>query len=232
MVQIIVKTLAMTLVVLSFMSCGKDTPSTSEEVRIIEGDLKAITMSFPYETQKYNWKSWYGESIFRYLNERGELSSIIDTEINNYDLKLLKCTSYNSANSYEKKRFWVLFIASIAHAESGLNPNTTFREKDGTLSSGLLQIDVASANRHSSRYTGFTFSQKDLFDPDKNLMAGLYILKHQIDGGIFGERPDIRARLFTQSSYYWSVLTLKKELIIKTFTKNALINLPFCSIGR
>ncbi len=238
MVQSIAKILAMTLVVLIFSSCGKDsspssTSQTNEDIQVIEADIQTTPMQvkFPYEVAKYSWKTWYGESLFRYLNERSELSSILYTDVSNYDLKLLKCVNYKEANLYEKKRFWVLFMASIAYAESGLNPNTTFREKDGSLSSGLLQIDVASANRHSLMYTGFYFSQKDLFNPDLNLMAGLYILKHQLEGGMEGERPEIRGRLFTNSSYYWSVLTLKKEIIIKTFVQNARVNLPFCSIG-
>lgn len=222
----IVKTLAITLIALTLFSCGKNSSSGP-----VEAEIKAMQVVFPYVGPKYSWKSSYEESVFRYLNERSELSNILIVEINSNDLKLLKCANYQEANLYEKKRFWILFLASIAHAESGLNNYTTYREKDGTLSSGLLQIDVASADRHSSIYTGYYFSQKDLFNPDLNLMAGLYILKHQLEGGINGERPDIRGRLFTNNSYYWSVLTLKKEKIIKTFVQNARINLPFCSIG-
>ena len=231
LVQTTTKTLSLTLVLLILFSCGNSSTNSVDDNRILEAEISLMKVHFPDVQTKYSWPSWYGESLYRYLNERSELTSILDVNISSYDLKLLKCSSYNYASAYEKKRFLILFIASIAHAESNLNPNTTFREKDGTLSSGLLQIDLASANRHSLIYTGFQFTQRDLFNPDLNLMAGLYILKHQLEGGMNGERPEIRGRLFTNSSYYWSVLTLKKEMIIKTFTQNARANLPFCSIG-
>lgn len=188
-----------------------------------EKDLK---LHFQVE-HRYRWTKNLSESLLRYL-ERPELSVLYQSEINLRDLRLLKCEGYRIAGIQERKRFWVTFMASIAHAESGLNPMTTYREKDGTLSSGLLQIDLASAHRHSFSYTAFKFTQRDLFNPDLNLMAGLYVMKHQLEGGIFNERPDIKNRLFTDRSYYWSVLTLKRELIIKTFTKNALSNLSFC----
>jgi hypothetical protein len=216
---------------LFLFSCGKDSEKSQvnfDNIRVIESAMK---LNFPNVQMKHNWSPKYDASISKYLLERSELSTILTTEIKSSDLKLLRCLNYNQSNTEEKIKFWTLYLASIAYAESNLNPNTTFREKDGTLSSGLLQIDLASANRHSAAYTGYIFSQKDLFNQDLNLMAGLYILKNQLAGGIFSERPDIKSRLFTDNSYYWSVLTLKREMIIKTFTKNALANLPFCFIG-
>lgn len=230
LVRLPIKTLYLTLVLLVFVSCGNNSDSM-DNARVMEAGITTMKVKFPDVQAKYTWSAQYGESLYRYLNERSELENIINIEISNYDLKLLKCTNYNLASPYDKKRFLILYIASIAYAESSLNPYTTYREKDGTLSSGLLQIDLASASRHSLVYTGFQFSQKDLFNPSLNLMAGLYILKHQLEGGINGERPDISGRLFTNSSYYWSVLTSKKEMIIKTFIQNARSNLSFCSIG-
>lgn len=234
MVQSIVKFLLLTLVVLSLVSCGSDSSSTADtnEIRVIESDINSLKMNFPNVLPKYAWSPVYGESVAYYLNERSELNSILYADLSDYDLRLLHCHGYKQASLNDRKKFWILYLASIAHAESHLNPNTTFREKDGTLSSGLLQIDVATANRHSLMYTGFVFSQKHLFNTDLNLMSGLYVLKHQLQGGMNGERPDVRGRLFTDRSYYWSVLTLKREMIIKTFTSNARINLPFCSAGR
>ncbi|MBC7714772.1 MAG: transglycosylase SLT domain-containing protein [Rhizobacter sp.] len=233
LVQSLLKTLALALVMFTLFSCGNDstTTSTSSDVRVIDAEITTLQLSFP-SILKYSWAPWYADSLYRYMNEKTELDTLFTTEVNRSDLHLLRCDNFNLLPTFQKKRFWILYMASIAHAESGLNPNDTYREPtDGTLSSGLLQIDRASANRHSTPYTGFVFTQNDLFNPDLNLMAGLYILKHQLEGGISGERPDIRGRLFTNSSYYWSVLVYKREMIVKTFTQNARVNLPFCSIG-
>ncbi|MBC7429163.1 MAG: transglycosylase SLT domain-containing protein [Bacteriovorax sp.] len=232
MVQSLLKTLAFALVMTALLSCGKYSATSTENRSIIDAEITTLQMIFPNVPSRYSWAGWYAESIYRYMNERPELDALFTTDILLSDLHMLHCDNFNSFTTYQKKRFWILYLASIAHAESGLNPTQTYREPtDGTLSSGLLQIDRASANRHSTPYTGFVFAQNDLYSPDLNLMAGLYILKHQLEGGIYGERPDIRGRLFTNSSYYWSVLAYKREMIIKTFTQNAHVNLPFCSIG-
>lgn len=201
------------------------------EAQIEETAKNELKLSFKTASPKNSWKVTYSQSILRYMENEEELSTLVDTSLNPLDLRLLKCQGYNYASINDKKKFWVTFMASIAHAESSLNPMTTYREKDGTLSSGLLQIDVSAANRHAGPYTGRRFTQADMFNPDLNLMAGLFIMKHQLEGSHNSKRPELVGRLFTDSHYYWSVLTSKRELIIKTFTLNSLTNLPFCFTG-
>lgn len=220
------------------VSCGNNSSSTGSSDAIAisadthtDADIKKLELNFHPLQTKYTWKPQYSQSILNYM-DRPELSTLIDTRLNIYDLSKLNCFGYNHASVIEKKLFWVAFMASIAHAESTLNPNVVFRDLDGTLSSGLLQIDLQSANRHTYAYTRKTYTQKDLYNPDLNLMAGLYVMKHQLEGGMNDDRPEIAGRLFTQRSYYWSVLTLKRDLIIRTFTKNAMTNLGFCFIGQ
>lgn len=229
------------IVLMSLVSCGKDnaqnisspqTPTAAAiEAQIEETAKKELNLSFKTASPKNTWKVTYSQSILRHMETQEELATLIDTPLNTLDLRLLKCQGYNYASIHDKKKFWVTFMASIAHAESSLNPMTTYREKDGTLSSGLLQIDVAAANRHAGTYTGRRFTQADMFNPDLNLMAGLFIMKHQLEGSHNSKRPELVGRLFTDSHYYWSVLTSKRELIIKTFTLNSLTNLPFCFTG-
>lgn len=220
--------LALSLIV---VSCGKESSSTGSDSNAISTDIKKLKLNFHPLQTNYDWKPQYSQSILGYMS-RPELSTLIDTRLNIYDLSKLNCFGYNQASVLEKKMFWITFMASIAHAESTLNPNVVYRDIDGTLSSGLLQIDLQSANRHTYAYTRKTYTQKDLHNPDLNLMAGLYIMKHQLEGGMNDDRPEIAGRLFTERSYYWSVLTLKRDLIIRTFTKNALANLSFCFIGQ
>lgn len=218
-----------------FISCGKkDTESANNNVATDlskindQNNPKKLIVKFSSSSQqKYIWNDNYTTTILSQLDD-SDLSSILEMDLDDFDLKLLKCNGYENATREERKNFFVLYLASIAHAESRLNPNTTYREKDGTLSTGLLQIDVASANRHASIYTGNKYDQRDMFNAEMNLISGLYILKHQLDGGLNNERKDVQSRLLTDKSYYWSVLTLKKELIIKTFVENSLKNLPFC----
>lgn len=210
---------------------GSTSTSTSTNTKKDVIELKSLKLTFHPAHQKYRWMPQYSQSILHYM-DRAELQTLVDTRLNFYDLMKLNCNGYTQASIADKKLFWITFIGSIAHAESSLNTDLVYHDVDGTLSSGLLQIDLQSANRHTYVYTKKRFTQKDLHNPDLNLMAGLYVMKHQLEGGMNDDRPEIAGRLFTERSYYWSVLTLKRDLIIKTFKKNALENLNFCFIGQ
>lgn len=229
MVSKILKLSMLLALSVSLVSCGSDSDSSSNENAIL-ADMKNFNLDFKPLQTRHEWKVKYSQSLLTNMSSP-DLSVLLDTKLNVYDLRQIHCTGYNQASVVEKKMFWVTFMASIAHAESTLNPSLTFRDVDGTLSSGLLQIDINSANRHTYAYTGKRFSQNDLFNPELNLMAGLYIMKHQLEGGMNDDRPEIARRLFTERSYYWSVLTYKRDLITRTFLKNAKANLGFCFIG-
>ena len=213
-----------------FTSCGSNDDRLKDEQVVIENQEESKPLDIQFYSsapQSHIWKESYSKLILETLN-RSELNSLLYLPLNSSDLAMLKCNGYERATMDERKKFIVLYLASIAYAESGLNPKTTYLETDGSLSSGLLQIDTNSANRHAGAYVDFLYTQEDVLNPHLNLLAGLYILKHQLEGGMNDERPDIKNRLFTNKSYYWSVITLKKEHIIKTFVANSERNLDFC----
>ena len=223
-------TLSLCLIVT--VSCGsKESPSeaqTEQTQKENQESGKSLVLKFYSSApQIHTWKESYTKIILETM-DRPELNSLINLPLNSNDLKMLKCSGYQTASADERKKFFVLYLASIAYAESRLNPKSTYLEDDGSLSSGLLQIDRNSANRHAGPYIDFRYSQNDVLDPHLNLIAGLYVLKHQLEGGMSDDRPDIKNRLFTSKSYYWSVITLKQEHIIKTFVANSERNLEFC----
>lgn len=214
------------------VSCGsKEGPSqmqTKQTQKENQESAKSLVLKFYSSApQIHTWKESYSKVILETL-DRPELNSLIHLPLNSNDLKMLKCSGYQTASADERKKFFVLYLASIAYAESRLNPKSTYLEADGSLSSGLLQIDRNSANRHAEPYIDYRYTQNDVLDPHLNLIAGLYVLKHQLEGGMSDDRPDIKNRLFTSKSYYWSVITLKQEHIIKTFVANSELNLEFC----
>ncbi len=216
------------------VACGsKDSSPNNSNLGEVVGsenqeDAKSLDVKFYSSApQIHTWKESYTSIILETL-DRPELRTLLDLPLNTNDLSMLKCTGYQNASVQERKKFFVLYLASIAYAESRLNPRSTYLETDGSLSSGLLQIDKNSANRHAGPYIDYRYSQNDVLDPHLNLIAGLYVLKHQLEGGMNDDRPDIKNRLFTNKSYYWSVITLKQEHIIKTFVANSQRNLDFC----
>ena len=212
-------------------SCGSSDSQPQNEQSGTENQeaSKSLVVKFYSSApQIHTWKESYSKIILDTL-DRPELNSLLFLPLNSNDLSMLKCNGYQTATPEERKKFFVLYLASIAYAESRLNPKSTYLEADGSLSSGLLQIDRNSANRHAGPYLNYRYTQSDVLDPHLNLIAGLYVLKHQLEGGMTDDRPDIKNRLFTSKSYYWSVITLKQEHIIKTFVANSERNLDFCT---
>jgi hypothetical protein len=115
------------------------------------------------------------------------------------------CPGFSSLTEQDRAKVWSGIFDSMAMAESAHNPNTTFRESFGPLSTGMLQISEASARDHAGVCArsqradcscgGATTAK--LKDPKFNLACGVTIMENQMatGRGLFGNR-----------SYYWSVL--------------------------
>ncbi len=161
--------------------------------------------------------------------------------IKSADLDLIGCPGYNNATEDEKKKFWVLWMSSISYAESANNTYDKYREADGTISSGLLQIDYASANRWCSdlapEFNKTKFDHSDMFDPKINLQCGMMMMQRQIlgvpmlkNGRLTQNRPELEGSLFTGKAWYWSVLRNNsgKQKVIGWFKNHAERQLGFC----
>lgn len=66
----------------------------------------------------------------------------------------------------------------IAYVESGLNPKAFNRNRNGSYDIGIMQIN--SSNIAKLIRAGIIQSEKDLWSPCKNIMAGGYILRECI----------------------------------------------------
>ncbi len=113
---------------------------------------------------------------------------------------LKQCAGFGTLSETDRHKVWIAFFDSLSMAESGHNPNVRFVESFGVTSRGMLQISWASARGHGGTCAGAT--SINLHDPNFNLGCGVKIMENQLRK---------RGTLFTDSFYYWSVLSPAKN---------------------
>ncbi len=214
------KKLLFVIMSMFILSCGKDDGETSN---LSASDYHSIeSLKISNSSKKISWKTSWNFALADVLSSP-DLSRVFDQEIYESDLNLLGCTNYNQLSSIEKKIFLIIFLSAISEAESDFEyDNETYNRADSTLNIGLLQIDVASAKRHSGvKYS--VYKDSDLKNPVINLKVGAHILKNQLVISKY------KGRLFPPRTYYWQVLTENKKRILKNINLNRK-NIVFCSI--
>lgn len=133
------------------------------------------------------------------------------------------CPSYRTFSQDEKEDFFAHLVATMASHESSLNPMTTFKENNGNVSAGLLQISLGSLNQ-TYRRNGCSVinSAVDLRDPKKNIQCGLSIISTLVKGdGYLAQSKTLGA------SRYWSVLRAPYSVYIKALKKTVKVGKKF-----
>ncbi|ATH06636.1 hypothetical protein BIY24_01395 [Halobacteriovorax marinus] len=236
-------------------SAGNDTPyvpSTGEVTDVIEPGVEGENscpdvrvdsdgnISLP-KISPTGWKGEWSKKVISVLENKKEISDSMLKDpnlINNKSLSKINCQGYKYATENERKQFWVTLIAAMTYAESGYSPKKGYKETNGTISAGLLQIDYYNANAYCSeaRSMGRKFTHKDMLNPELNLECGIHILQQQLTA----RRPQAikkigKGNLFVEQSWgdstNWSVLKLGRNgntKVLKQF-RNHLGQLPFCS---
>lgn len=222
------KIIIFTIMFILFSACGKNTTATYElaEVPKVEKKEPLLTaLEIRDSSKKIPWESSWTSALMDVLSSE-DLRPLLDARISQEDLALIKCTNFNELSIENKKIFYIVFLAAISEAESDFETdNHTFNRSDKTMNIGLLQIDHASAIRHNGKMHGY-YSKYQLEDPIMNLSIGTNILLNQVRGGIKNNRPELKGRLFTEKSYYWSVLT-RNVRVRNNLVKNN-HNIAFC----
>ncbi len=226
---------------------GKLDPKTYCEVFIGQDEARNREQNFFTPVIPANGKNEYKEEWSEHIMDK--LSSdprlnkkFLETDdlISDSELNRLGCPGFKYASKKERQMFWALFFAAIAYPESSYNTKTHYREKDGTGSAGLLQIDQGRANAQCRSKTGINYSTSSLKNnPKENLECGLWILYDQFSGVLSANRVTLangerrNKWLFSPDKSgvsYWSVLRNGRNGQRKLFEhfKVHSIQLPFC----
>lgn len=216
-------------ILLLFQSCGKDSGTDltqavgavqNEEVPVEDQgrymDLQeALDLKLSPSSAKYNWKKSYSESIVREFS-RKELEHLTQDgfQISENDLEVLGCSGFNRANKVEKMKFYLLFLASVAEAESDFKNESYSKAPNGTSNIGIFQIDEKAGINNTNVALGkkiynpkslsdFMFFNSELKNGDFNSKTSTYIFKNQL--------KKHRNQLFTKNGnfFYWEVLGCK-----------------------
>lgn len=174
---------------------------------------------YPYGSKP--WSDDYSKIIYDGLSSK-EYSLLLITPLNENDLSDLGCSNFNKMSEEDKKKFWIIFFASMSKAESGFDTTLKYSEGGnlkGTISTGLFQISKNSASAHCSKRIndGKNFETDDLIHPETNIKCSMHIMMNQIlgspivdskTGKIRQGRPTLEGRLLTGDP---SRCKLKKE---------------------
>lgn len=203
------------LLFFALISCGKkhnDIPSDANNVSSIESERD--TLRFPKildSSSGFPWKESYSEAIADELLKDDNIS-ILHKIIIIDDLEKIQCENFNNMNTNEKISFFIVYLSSIAEAESDFKNYSKSKAPDGTTNVGLFQIDKKSAIRHGgSKYNDI--SNDDLEVGETNARIAVNILRNQL--------RDRKNLLFPR--YYWEVLYGEKGF--KNFKRHFLLHL-------
>ncbi|MFT6070441.1 MAG: hypothetical protein ACJAT2_000759 [Bacteriovoracaceae bacterium] len=148
-----------------------ETPS-AEKTFYHDGYAK-ISTNLVGRDVSYRWDESWNKSI-------GESLEIEHPEFINDDLGLssdelsdLGCRGLKSAGKADKKRFWALFMATIARTQSGFDPS--FKEGSGR---GLFALDPNKVNPIGGACAGK--DEWDFMEPSYSFSCVFEILKKQI----------------------------------------------------
>ena len=207
-----------------FSSCGLDSTANSSPLLnyISSSEYSSIdSIKISKSSKKISWGKDWSFALAEVLSTP-DFNQVLDIEIAKTDLDLVGCSNYNQLSSIEKKIFLIIFISAISEAESDFQiANETYNPGDSTMNIGLLQIDIASAKRHSGvKYS--IKSNEDLKNPSINLKVGAHIFKNQI------VKSKHKGRLFPAQTYYWQVLSGSKVRLMKNINLNR-ENISFCN---
>lgn len=229
------------------------TPENKTCTDVIVDRQKPKKFPIIYPSGKYQWKNDYSNSISKQF-DKDYMRVLKYEKIDEGDLSLIHCKGYNYATDEEKKQFWVLFLSAVSFAESGFYKDDEYSEGNGTVSTGLLQIDPKAASdwcqpvaedidipitiirQNGKDIKKRFFSNQHMHDPNINLQCGLLMMQRQIMG--VKTEPNnkyYKNKLFTTGPDYWYWSTLadknsdKKSDIINWFSVHAQRQLKFCN---
>ena len=147
-----------------------------------------------------NWNVLIGDEINNHFQQFINQDTIYKNDLLQIHPK------YYTATVKQKIAIWTLLIVAMAKFESAFDKALKYQENASlnyVFSEGLLQLSYSDEKRYPN--APLNTQLKNIFKPEVNLKTGVIILAKQLEK---------RQTIFTEKSFYWSVLTNKKEEIL------------------
>jgi hypothetical protein len=156
----------------------------------------------------YEWKNEYNVFIANALDSYGQ-TLLDENKLPKEQIEKL-CPTFFGSSTNNKKIFWAIFFAGMAKYESGFNPNTVYHEPMplDIDSEGLLQLSYPDGKHYKN--CPIDKAKQNIRDPKVNLECSVAIMVKQLEK---------KRVLFTEKSFYWSVLTKRQAEITSFFQK-------------
>lgn len=162
-----------------------------------------------------SWNNMIGETLD---DKYPELISE-ETKLHEGELVQMGCPGFSVASKEDKKRFWALFLASLARVQSGFDPS--FRENNN---SGLFALEPARVTVLGGECEGK--DEIDFLEPSYSFGCALKALKSQqsSNGRLFSEGE-------SEGTIFKSLTGPARFEFIKFFKAHASSQFSFCSSG-
>lgn len=147
----------------------------------------------------------WGESIVKYLDEKGPESIFFSNDLAGMSTGVAACPNWREMSVDEKKHFWVWVMASISKIESTCNAGARNGGTSNGVGVGLVQLDERKSQRS---WRGDNCKTQTIIGTNDNLRCGLDILGELLKGkeGEYKGNGELWGR---RSGSYWQHLRLK-----------------------
>lgn len=191
---------------------------TSEKT-FFHNDYAKISTNLVGRDVSYRWDGSWNKAIGESLEADHPEFINGDIDLPGEELADLGCGGFNSASKEDKKRFWALFLASMARSDSGFDPS--FKEGSGR---GLFGLDPKKVGAVGGSCAGK--DEWDFMEPSYSFSCVLDILKKQLKS---------KGKLFSPvnsgSFLLGALVGNKREEFFKFFRAHAAAQFSFCVPG-
>lgn len=183
----------------------KPFPILSEEFNVSDKPSENQCTNFITDNGDSEGYGPWGESIVKYLDEKGDNSIFYSNDLAGMSSGVTACPNWTGMTIDEKKHFWVWVMASISKIESTCDAKARNGESTNGVAVGLVQLDERKSQRS---WRGDNCKTASVVATNDNLRCGMDILGELLKGkaGEYKGNGELWGR---KSGSYWQHLRLK-----------------------
>lgn len=208
-----------TVTTVDTVHCIDDEDSASPKPKsFFHDDYAKITTNLVGQDVSHQWDSSWNTMIDETLEEK--FPELIEEEFrpDEGDLIQLGCPGMSVASKKDKKRFWALFLASLARVQSGFDPSFQ------TGGSGLFALNPEQVNPLGGECAGK--DKWDFMEPSYSFGCVFEALRKQM-----GEDKKLLRSEANENTIFSRLTGKERYDFIKFFKSHASQQFSFCSNG-